>query len=237
MTDAPATDPTTDRAARPSVPGWPEILASAATYLVAIALVFVLLPLIQDQAVKGIVGLFVSGAMGLLALVVAVLIRIRGLAAFGFRRAAVRHLLAGAGLGVAAYLIGTVLSVVYITLSGDTQVIQGSYQAAAAAGWLSLAITIVAGSMITPLGEESFFRGVLANGLLARFPAWIAILASAAVFAVAHGINPVLPTAFVVGVLAALLFRWSGSIWPGIVLHGFNNLTATLVPLVVAAAT
>ncbi|MBF8194742.1 CPBP family intramembrane metalloprotease, partial [Nonomuraea sp. K274] len=46
----------------------------------------------------------------------------------------------------------------------------------------------------------------------------------------------VLPVAFVVGVLAALLFRWSGSIWPGVVLHGVNNATALPVPLLFALA-
>ncbi|MFC7582569.1 type II CAAX prenyl endopeptidase Rce1 family protein [Nonomuraea antimicrobica] len=50
------------------------------------------------------------------------------------------------------------------------------------------------------------------------------------------GINPILPVAFVGGVLAALLFRWSGSIWSGIALHGVNNATALLVPLLIALA-
>jgi uncharacterized protein len=37
--------------------------------------------------------------------------------------------------------------------------------------------------------------------------------------------------AFVVGVLTAVLFRWSGPVWPGVVLHGVNNATALLVAL------
>ncbi len=226
---------TTTGSRRPGAPGWLELLVGGAAYLFTILLVFRLLPLVQDQAVKGVVGLFVSGVMGLIAFTVAVLIRIRGLAAFGVRRAKPRHLLAGAGLGVVAYVLGTIFSIGYMIISGDTQNVQTSYQAAAAAGWLSLGVTIIAGSIITPLGEESFFRGVVANALLARFPAWVAVLASAAIFAIAHGINPILPVAFVVGVLAALLFRWSGSIWPGVVLHGFNNATATLVPVIIAA--
>jgi membrane protease YdiL (CAAX protease family) len=48
----------------------------------------------------------------------------------------------------------------------------------------------------------------------------------------ALGVNPVFPVAFVVGVLTALLFRWSGSIWPGVALHGMNNASALIVPLV-----
>ncbi len=221
---------------RASTPGWPEILAGAVTYAASYLLVAVLLPLIEDEEVLGVVGLVVSGVMGIIALAVAVLIRIRGLSAFGFRRAGLRHMMVGAGLGLVAYVLGAVVAVAYMTLAGDPQNIQGSYQAAAAGGVLSLVVTLVAGSLITPLGEESLFRGVFANALMSRYGPWIGIITSAAIFAVAHGINPVLPVAFVVGLLTALLFRWSGSIWPGIMLHGVNNATALLVPVVLAAA-
>lgn len=196
----------------------------------------VLLPLVGDAAVAGVVGLFVSGAMGLLAFAVAMLVRIRGLAAFGVRRAAPRHLVAGAALGVVAYVVGTVAAVAYMVASGDVQNVQTSYQAAAAASWWSFALAVVAGAVITPLGEEAFFRGVLARALFARYRVWIGVIVSAGIFAVAHGINPILPAAFVVGVLAALLLRWSGSVWPGVVLHGVNNAVALLVPLVLARA-
>lgn len=219
-----------------TTPGWPEMLAGAAAYGLSFLLVMVLLPLVPDPAVAGNVGLLVSGAMGLVALAVAVLIRIRGLAAFGFRRARPRHLVVGALLGLAAYVLGTLAAIIYMVTTGSVQNVQGSYQAAAAGGWWSLVLALIAGALITPLGEESFFRGVIANGLLAKYGAWVGVLVSAAVFALAHGINPVLPVAFVVGILTALLFRWSGSIWPGVVLHGVNNATALLVPLIIGAA-
>ncbi|GAA4887198.1 CPBP family intramembrane glutamic endopeptidase [Streptomonospora salina] len=222
--------------ARPKAPGWLEILAGGAAYAASFLLVAVLLPLVENVAIQGVVGLFVSGAMGLIAFAVAAVVRIRGLAAFGVRRAKPHHILVAALLGLVAYLLGTVTAIVYMTVSGDVQNVQTSYQAAADAGWWSLALVFVAGATITPLGEEAFFRGVLANAVFARYRAWIAVLVSAAIFAVAHGINPVLPVAFVVGVLTALLFRWSGSIWPGVVLHGVNNATALLVPLLVAPA-
>ncbi|MFI7610974.1 lysostaphin resistance A-like protein [Nonomuraea terrae] len=218
---------------RLKAPGWPEILAGGAAYGASCLLVAVLLPLAKDAAVAGVVGLLVSGAMGLMAFAAAVLIRIRGLAAVGVRRARPRHFVVAAMLGLVAYAI---VAVVYMLVSGDAQNVQTSYQAAAAAGWWSLVLALVAGAIITPLGEEAFFRRVLANALFARYHAWIAVVASAAVFAVAHGINPILPVAFVVGVLAALLFRWSGSIWSGVVLHGVNNTTALLVPLLFALA-
>jgi membrane protease YdiL (CAAX protease family) len=225
------------RPTRPAVPGWPEMLSGGVAYGVSILLVVQLLPLVTDPAVAGNVGLLVSGAMGLIALAVAVLIRIRGLAAFGFRRARPRHLIVGALLGLAAYVLGTVVAIIYMSTTGDMENVQTSYQAAAAGGWWSLALSLVAGAIITPLGEEGFFRGVVANALLAKYGAWVGILASAFIFAVAHGINPIMSVAFVVGILTALLFRWSGSIWPGVVLHGVNNATALLVPVIVGLTT
>ncbi|MDJ0336657.1 type II CAAX endopeptidase family protein [Cryobacterium sp. PH31-O1] len=228
----------TKAATRSQAPGWLEILAGGGAYLGCMVLVYALLPLVQDDAVAGIVGFLVSGIMGIIALAVAALVRIRGLAAFGIRRAKVRHLLAGAGLGLIAVVLGIIASSAYTMLSGDTQNVQTDYQAGAAAGLLGLVLTFTAGSIITPIGEEAFFRGVVANALLNRFPAWIAIIASAAIFAVAHGINTVLPVAFVVGILTALLYRRTGSIWPGVVLHGVNNATATIViPHILTATT
>ncbi|MFE5774493.1 CPBP family intramembrane glutamic endopeptidase [Brachybacterium sp. NPDC056505] len=226
----PAASPTT----RPSGPGWPEILVGLVVYVICFGLVFLLLPLAGGGALGGIIGLFVSGAMGLIAFGAAWALRIRSAAAFGFRRASGRQLLAGAGLGVLAAIIGSALTVAYVMLSGDMQSPQSSYQAASTGGALSLVLTLVGGSIITPIGEESLFRGVVANALLSRYGAWIGALASAIVFALFHGINTVLPSAFMVGLFAALLFCRTGSIWPGVVLHGTNNLVSSLLPLALA---
>lgn len=233
-----ATSQTHTEPTRRMAPGWPELLAGGAAYIGCLALVYLLLPLVQNDAVAGVVGFVVSGVMGMVALAVAALVRIRGLAAFGIRRAKARHLLAGAGLGLVAFILGGIASAIYSTLSGDAQNVQTDYQAGAAAGLLGLVLTVITGSIITPIGEEAFFRGVVANSLFNRFPAWLAVIVSAMIFAVAHGFNTVLPVAFVVGVLTALLFRRTGSIWPGVVLHGVNNVTATIIaPLAIAAAT
>ena len=225
-------DEATVRAVRP---GWPELLAGAVAYLVAFAVVFWLLPLVEDEAVGGVFGLVASGLMGTVAFAAAWLVRVRRFPPFGVRRARGKYFWMALGLGVAAYALGVIGAIVYTLATGDDQNVQTGYQAAAGSGWLFLAVALIAGSVITPVGEELFFRGVVANVLLARWNVWIAVPVSAAVFALAHGINPVLPVAFVVGVLTALLLRWSGSIWPGVVLHAVNNTLAFLVPVVVTA--
>lgn len=223
------------RQAKPKAPGWPELVVAAAAYTASYLLVAVFLPLLKDDEVAGIVGLVVSGLIGLVAFAVAALIRIRGLSGFGIRRARPRHLVVGASLGLVAFAPGTIVAIAYQAVSGDRQNVQDSYQAAAAGGFLSLIFTFVAGSIITPLGEEAFFRGVVANVLLRRLGPWAGVILSAAIFAVAHGLNPVLLAALVVGILTGLLFRWSGSIWPGVLLHGVNNATALFLPVLIAA--
>ena len=220
---------------RTTTPDWPEILAGGVAYLASFLLVAVLLPLIEDDAVAGILGLLLSGLMGLIALAAAVLIRIRGLSAFGVRRARARHLVVAAVLGVAAYVFLTTAAVGFQMLTGAAENVQSTYQAGASGGMLSIVFTLLAGAIVTPLGEEAFFRGVVANALLARYGAWIGIIVSAAIFAIAHGINIILPIAFVIGILTALLYRASGSIWPGVVLHGVNNAASLVVPLAITA--
>ncbi len=79
--------------------------------------------------------------------------------------------------------------------------------------------TLLLGAALTPLGEELAFRGVITTAL-GRYGPWVAVIGSATIFALVHGLNPVLPVAFSVGVAAALLLRRSGSVWPGVLLHG-----------------
>lgn len=67
---------------------------------------------------------------------------------------------------------------------------------------------------------------------LGRYGAWVAVLGSAAIFAVAHGIHLIMPVVFVVGIITALLFRRAGSIWPGVIVHGTDNAHTVLIDAV-----
>lgn len=55
---------------------------------------------------------------------------------------------------------------------------------------------LVLGALLTPLGEELLFRGVLVNALVRCGP-WATVLVSSAVFACAHGVvDHLLPAAY-----------------------------------------
>ncbi len=76
--------------------------------------------------------------------------------------------------------------------------------------------------ILTPLGEEFVFRGVIAN-TLNRYGAWAGVVGSAAVFGIVHGFNVILFDAFMVGILTGILFLKTNSIWPGVVVHIMYN--------------
>ena len=92
-------------------------------------------------------------------------------------------------------------------------------------------------ALLTPLqaaGEEYVFRGYLtqAFGGLVRSP-WLAVLAPALLFALAHGAQdpPVFFERFAFGVLAGALVVLTGGLEAGIALHLLHNVLAYAVAL------
>ena len=63
----------------------------------------------------------------------------------------------------------------------------------------------------------------------------IGVVGSTLIFALVHGVNEVFPAALVVGLIAGEIFRRSGSVWPGVLVHAGVNLP-TVPALVLAGA-
>jgi membrane protease YdiL (CAAX protease family) len=135
---------------------------------------------------------------------------------------------------VVALVLKGVVNYAIIALTGFGTGPQGMYYDAAGGGVLPLILTILFLAVLTPLGEEFLFRGVLANALL-RYGPVIGVLGSSVVFALFHGINIVLPSALVVGIIAAEMMRRSGSIWPAVAVHAVNNLALPMLVLLTGA--
>lgn len=87
--------------------------------------------------------------------------------------------------------------------------------------------------ILTPIGEEFLFRGVVTNALLRCGPV-IGVGLGGLIFALCHGINIVFPAALIVGLAASEVFRRSGSVWPGVIIHVIFNLPS--IPLLVLAS-
>lgn len=85
--------------------------------------------------------------------------------------------------------------------------------------------------VLAPFIEEIFFRGFVLNTLVKRIsPIW-GIVLTAFIFAAVHfefqSIMPLIILAFVLNIL----YVRTGSIWPGILFHVFNNVIAFFVLL------
>ena len=98
----------------------------------------------------------------------------------------------------------------------------------------AIVLLLVVVSVITPLWEESLFRGAFWSGFSQRLVAPWAIVATAVVFAGVHAAPPAWPYLLTLG-LGLTWLRWfHANLWAPIVMHAVNN---TIFTLAVLAAT
>jgi uncharacterized protein len=97
---------------------------------------------------------------------------------------------------------------------------------------------VAAGTLIVaaaPLSEELFFRGFMYGGLRRRLSLWPAAAIAGAIFGLLHYTGPdsigVVPQLAVLGLILAWLYEQTGSLWPPILLHAFNNSIALATTL------
>jgi membrane protease YdiL (CAAX protease family) len=133
-------------------------------------------------ALEGVVGLFVSGAAPILVFAIVVLIRIRELSTFGVRRVSPRWLLIAALLAAACFAVILTFDTVIQHLFPGIDDSQDIIRASSSGGALTLVASILFGAILTPLGEELRFRGVLTR-FFERWGSWVAIIVSALIFA------------------------------------------------------
>jgi membrane protease YdiL (CAAX protease family) len=94
---------------------------------------------------------------------------------------------------------------------------------------LELLVLVVLIGVIVPIGEEIFFRGLTYGALRRMLRRPLAVVLSALFFAGVH-FQPVeiLPI-LILGVILAWLYEYTGSLVPGMIAHGMNNLAALVI--------
>ena len=93
-------------------------------------------------------------------------------------------------------------------------------------------VILVAFIVVAPVAEELFFRGVVYNAWERERGAKVAILGSAALFALIHGSVYALAPIFALGVALALLYRATRSLPATMALHaGFNAISVVIALL------
>lgn len=124
----------------------------------------------------------------------------------------------------AAYINGWFLQLIRYPDPGN------SYGGATDASAIALFITV---SLAPAFCEELLFRGVI-YGNLRRFGRPMAVLVSAILFALMHENIAQIFYTFVAGILLALCYELTDSIWCGIFLHLFNNLYSCVQEILVS---
>lgn len=91
----------------------------------------------------------------------------------------------------------------------------------------SLAVFILASTVVAPIFEEIFFRGFLFKGFRQKYGWKIALVVSSLIFSLFHGqIATLIPT-FLLGSLFAYIYHRTESIFPSIIMHFMVNSVGT----------
>lgn len=228
-------DPTAPAVAGPPVdtdvrPGRTEVVVAliAAIVLYGGGITLLVAVPAPTPVLEGLAQLAFSGLAPLGVFAVVVLIRIRDLRVFGVRRVDPKWLLVGVAFGLGCLAVVLTFDGIVASFFPGADDTQDKMRASAGGGLATLIGTIALGGLLTPLGEELLFRGVLTR-FLQRWGTWITVLVSAFVFALWHGINLVFPAAFVVGLCCAWLVCRTRSVWPGVVVHVVYNSAFLLI--------
>ena len=145
-----------------------------------------------------------------------------GLRALGFRSFDVGRAAAWSAAGVGAYLA---FAIIYSTVIGQPE----QDEIVERFGDLGFQILLIV--VAAPLAEEIAFRGLLYGGLRKKMPMIPAALIGGVFFGLLHfstGWSAV-PVLVFLGLVFAVLYEKTESIWPPILLHAVNNGFALVV--------
>lgn len=150
--------------------------------------------------------------------------------ALGLRKFAPMALGVGCGLMILSWGFNLVYSIFLALFDARAQPDFAPIFAATSSPWLIL----VAGAVIAPIVEEIIFRGFIFAGFKARY-GWVkAAVLSSGLFAMIHFQPLAIIGIFLMGMIFAFLYQYSGSIWPGIIMHMSTNLLALVAALLMA---
>lgn len=94
-----------------------------------------------------------------------------------------------------------------------------------------IALAVIVVCVMAPLAEETVFRGFVFGWLWRFMPSGFAIVISGAIFGGLHGVLLLLIPLWAVGIILALMYRGSGSLWPGATVHALFNLPGIIAIL------
>lgn len=179
--------------------------------------------------VSGIIGILIY-VFVLLAIYVQI-VRVRGSSwrEVGFRVPPALPLALAPVIAVGQLVTVALMNVAVLALTGEFE--NPQVEAITGGGgfsWTNFGLMFLLAGVVAPIVEETLFRGVVYGWLRARMPIALAVVVSAVVFAGVHVIPILLPALFVVGMILAVVYEWSKSLWVSILLHAIQNTVAVV---------
>ncbi|WP_121615414.1 CPBP family intramembrane glutamic endopeptidase [Virgibacillus halodenitrificans] len=121
-------------------------------------------------------------------------------------------------------LFGAVLIVVLTSFVGNTWENSKTAAIQQRVTFISFLIAFISAAIISPIYEEIFYRGFLYRWLRTRIGLLGAILLSSIIFTAIHiPTYNAMPVNFFSGVIFAVAYERTGSIWPSVIIHGLTN--------------
>ncbi|QOV11193.1 CPBP family intramembrane glutamic endopeptidase [Viridibacillus arvi] len=121
-------------------------------------------------------------------------------------------------------MVGAVIIIVLTSFIGNswenskTEAIQQNVT------FFTVLIAFISAVVISPIYEEIFYRGFIYRWLRTRIGFIGAILLSSIIFTIVHiPTYNVMPVNFFSGIIFALAYERTNSIWPSVIIHGLTN--------------
>lgn len=128
-------------------------------------------------------------------------------------------------LGLAALAAVQFIMIGWLQLeeASDSTVVSWG-QEALAGGWLQTVLLYFTLAVLTPIKEEIMYRGIIQRFFHVKYKAWLGVVLSAVVFGALHPAYPM--TAVLMGVIFALAYQRTQSLYPGMIIHIIWNFYA-----------
>ncbi|WP_342471684.1 type II CAAX endopeptidase family protein [Metasolibacillus sp. FSL H7-0170] len=121
-------------------------------------------------------------------------------------------------------MAGAVIIVVLTSFIGNTWENSKTEALQQNATFFTVLIALLSAAVISPIYEEIFYRGFLYRWLRTRIGLKGAILISSLIFTIVHlPTYNAMPVNFFSGIIFALAYERTGSIWPSVIIHGVTN--------------
>jgi uncharacterized protein len=128
------------------------------------------------------------------------------------------------GLYSVILLAGAVILVVLTSFIGNSWENSKTEAMQQNVTFFTVLIAFISAAVISPIYEEIFYRGFLYRWLRTRMGLTGALLVSSFIFTIIHiPTFNAMPVNFFSGIIFALAYERTGSIWPSVLIHGLTN--------------